>query len=150
MTRHTHGYNPDGVMAYFISFRCYGTWLHGDPRGSMDRADHHGYGLPPIMADVRREARDRSLLRHPPVLLTPEMRRLTESVILAVCRHRGWALEALNVRTNHVHAVVRAPSIKPEPVMGAFKSWATRHLREAGLIAPGITLWSRHGSAIWL
>jgi hypothetical protein len=24
-------------LAYFISFRTYGTWLHGDERGSVNR-----------------------------------------------------------------------------------------------------------------
>ena len=24
-------------LAYLITFRCYGTWVHGDERGSMDR-----------------------------------------------------------------------------------------------------------------
>ncbi|HSE32832.1 MAG TPA: hypothetical protein VLA93_14760 [Pyrinomonadaceae bacterium] len=23
-------FNTDGVLGYLISFRCYGTWLHGD------------------------------------------------------------------------------------------------------------------------
>ena len=25
-------------LAYFITFTCYGNWLHGDERGSVDRA----------------------------------------------------------------------------------------------------------------
>ncbi len=32
-------------LAYFITFRCYGTWLHGDRRGSVDRF-HNIYGTP--------------------------------------------------------------------------------------------------------
>ncbi|HWY68950.1 MAG TPA: hypothetical protein VNX88_09810 [Terriglobales bacterium] len=28
---------PDIPLAYLITFRCYGTWLHGDERGSIDR-----------------------------------------------------------------------------------------------------------------
>ena len=27
-------------LAYLITFRCYGTWLHGDQRGSIDRILH--------------------------------------------------------------------------------------------------------------
>ena len=26
-------------IGYLVTFRCYGTWLHGDERGSFDR--HH-------------------------------------------------------------------------------------------------------------
>ena len=33
------------ALAYFITFRCYGTWLHGDERGSVDRF-HNIYGMP--------------------------------------------------------------------------------------------------------
>ena len=29
--------DSDTALAYFISFRSYGTWLHGDQRGSIDR-----------------------------------------------------------------------------------------------------------------
>jgi hypothetical protein len=32
-------------LAYLITFRSYGTWLHGDPRGSVDRF-HNVYGKP--------------------------------------------------------------------------------------------------------
>ncbi len=34
-------------LAYLISFRCYGTWLHGDKRGSMSRKQNK-YGTPRI------------------------------------------------------------------------------------------------------
>jgi hypothetical protein len=29
--------DTDIPLAYLITFRCYGTWLHGDKRGSIDR-----------------------------------------------------------------------------------------------------------------
>jgi len=28
-------------LAYLITFRSYGTWLHGDERGSVDRFSQH-------------------------------------------------------------------------------------------------------------
>jgi hypothetical protein len=36
---HTHREfrTEDIPLAYLISFRAYGTWLHGDRRGSVDR-----------------------------------------------------------------------------------------------------------------
>ena len=39
--------NTDTPLAYLISFRTYGTWLHGDKRGSIDR-HHKRYGSPYI------------------------------------------------------------------------------------------------------
>jgi hypothetical protein len=34
--------------------------------------------------------------------------------------------------------------------MNAFKAYATRHLRETGLLPPGVKPWSRHGSNPYL
>ena len=39
--------NTDTPLAYFISFRTCGTWLHGDKRGSIDRF-HNQYRSPYI------------------------------------------------------------------------------------------------------
>jgi REP element-mobilizing transposase RayT len=66
-----------------------------------------------------------------------------------VCNYRGWRLEALNIRTNHVHVVVSAP-VAPELVMTTLKAWATRRCREVGSIAPEQRLWTRHGSTRYL
>ena len=35
----------DGILAYFSTFRTYGTWLHGDDRGSTDRS-HSDWDTP--------------------------------------------------------------------------------------------------------
>ncbi|MFT3686956.1 MAG: transposase [Phycisphaerales bacterium] len=77
------------------------------------------------------------------------MRECVDSTIRSHCSFRGWALYALNVRSNHVHMVVRAAE-QPETVMGQFKAWSSRRLREAGLIVPEKKLWTRHGSTLWL
>jgi len=37
--------DTDIPLAYLITFRCYGTWLHGDERGSVDRF-HNQYQSP--------------------------------------------------------------------------------------------------------
>ena len=43
-------------LAYLISFRTYGTWLHGDKRGSMDRK-HNVYGTSKISPNPALELR---------------------------------------------------------------------------------------------
>jgi len=73
-------------------------------------------------------------MRHRPVV---------DEVIRAQCDHRGWHVHALNVRSNHVHLVVRADA-PPERVMGQCKAWASRRLREAGHTPERV--WTRHGS----
>jgi hypothetical protein len=39
----------DAPIGYLITFRSYGTWLHGDERGSVDR-NHRAYGTPMFAA----------------------------------------------------------------------------------------------------
>ena len=136
-------------LAYFISFRCYGTWLHGDERGSVDRL-HNTYGSPFIATDEAREQAEFLKLKHSPVMLDTNQQMNMDATIREVCTYRNWLLRALNVRTNHVHAVVTA-DWQPERVMHSFKSYATRRLIEAGRWQPKQQLWSRHGSTkyIW-
>jgi len=76
-------------------------------------------------------------------------RAVVERTVREVCHHRHWALLAVSVRTNHVHAVVRADAA-PERVMNDLKSYATRRLVEAGLLRRGDKVWTRHGSTRWL
>jgi hypothetical protein len=47
-------------LAYLITFRSYGTWLHGDPRGSVDRF-HNVYGTPRLPPNSQREKYERRL-----------------------------------------------------------------------------------------
>ncbi|MCA1605476.1 MAG: hypothetical protein LC775_08420 [Acidobacteria bacterium] len=42
----------DFPLAYLISFRAYGTWLHGDKRGPMSRKQNK-YGTPRIAPNPR-------------------------------------------------------------------------------------------------
>jgi hypothetical protein len=58
-------------------------------------------------------------------------------------------MRAINVRTNHVHSVVSALSY-PEPILEAFKAYATRALRATGSLAATVKPWARHGSTIYL
>ncbi len=138
----------DPPLAYFLTFRCYGTWLHGDPRGSMDRVNN-AFGAPLIPPDRQRVTRERSLLRHHPLTLEPEMRAAAAAAVEGECTHRNWHLYALNVRTNHVHAVV-AGDQSPERIMTTLKSWTTTAMVEAGLVPKGLKVWSRHGSTKYL
>ena len=82
--------------AYLITFRTYGTWLHGDERGSVDRF-HKEFATPLLAARPRREAFERRLMRHDPVRLDTPRRRAVARAIRETCEIRGWTLLALNV-----------------------------------------------------
>jgi hypothetical protein len=60
-------------IAYLITFRSYGTWLHGDRRGSVDRF-HNTYGTPRLPRNLPRERYERSLMTRPPVRLNVKQR----------------------------------------------------------------------------
>ena len=141
-------------VAHFITFRCYGTWLHGDERGSVSRVGPRMHGEPLNAPDsVRVDIESAALRARPMSMETPAMRATVLTAMREVCVHRDWVLDAANVRTNHVHAVVGAGSgdVSPERIMNDLKAYATRSLRRAGLVPLGAPVWSRHGSTkrVW-
>ena len=88
-------------------------------------------------------------MKEEPVLLNESQRAVAKEAISEVCDYRGYDLKAINVRTNHAHAVVTAQS-KPEPIVDAFKSYSTRKLRETGLLEPNFRPWARGKSRRYL
>jgi hypothetical protein len=70
----------DTPLAYFITFCTYGSWLHGDPRGSVDRY-HNVYGTPRLPPNKLRQQYERQRLKIPPVRLTPRQRKAVELAI---------------------------------------------------------------------
>ena len=141
--------DTDIPLAYFISFRAYGTWLHGDARGSIDRFNNR-YKSPYIRPNDKWQQHNQQLLRRPPLTLRTAHRKAVKSAIRDTCNRRKWFLQAINVRTNHVHTVVSASLKKPEHVLGAFKANATRQLREDGLWPHPFSPWADKGSKRWL
>lgn len=135
-------------LAYFITFTCYGTWLHGKETGSVDR-DHNIVGTPVLSADRERSQRERKRMTQPPYILDKDHRSRVLEAIQEVCSYREWILLAAHVRTNHVHVVVQS-SERPEKVMNDFKAYASRKLNQAGFDYPERKRWTRHGSTRYL
>src|SRR5262252_1184864 len=92
-------------VGYLITFRCYGTWLHGDVRGSIDRF-HNKYKSAYLPPSSRRRDLSLKKLKSAPVILDTQQRQTVDKAIREVCNYCRWFLHALNARTNHVHAVV--------------------------------------------
>jgi len=135
-------------VAYFITFRAYGTWLHGDRRGSVDRF-HRTYGMPMLPPNAQRARYEARLRKQPPVTLGPRRREAIESGIRESCIIRNWTLWAFNVRTNHVHTVVSA-DCKPERILSALKANATRSMRKTGCWNSDLSPWVYRGSKRYL
>ena len=135
-------------LAYLITWTTYGTWLPGDARGWVE-ADSPG--IQEGHAAKRRQAQHR--MQEPPVILNEQQRRIVESTIRLHCEIRRWTLQAINVRSNHVHLVVTA-DVQPEQVMGQLKAWCSRRLGEASRDRTRDRhrqrSWTEHGSTKWI
>jgi len=136
--------DTDVPLAYLITFRTYGTWLPGDERGSIDRF-HNEYQGPRVEPNEVLRNQHAKKLKGPPVYLNAQMRDLVRDAILEVCDHRGWKLHAIDVRTNHAHAVVAA-IVSADRSLNDFKSYATRRLRERGAWTFDHSPWVDKGS----
>ena len=150
MTPSHREFDPDHIpLAFMITLRAYGTWLHGDRRGSVDRF-HNRYGTPGLPPDPLRAKYERQLLKTPPVKLSAKRRAAVCRVIRETCEVRNWRLLALNVRSNHVHSVVSA-NCHSKKVRSALKANATRTMRESGCWESDRSPWSGGGSRrfIW-
>jgi REP element-mobilizing transposase RayT len=142
-------FNEDHTpLGYLITFRTYGTWLHGDNRGSVDR-HHNRFGAPLIPPNEKWLRSNHLLLKQEPVILSNEQRALIKKSIRQTCEIRGWRVYKTNVRTNHLHTVVSA-ACGPSRILNALKSNATRELREAGLWSHPSSPWADRGSKRYL
>ena len=141
--------DTDTPLAYLITIRTYGTWLHGDERGSTNRFRNR-YGSSHLPKEGSWLKTNKSRMTAEPVLLDARMRECIQKAIKETCNIRNWLLYALNVRTNHAHTVVAIGSKKPEIALNAFKANATREMRAAGLISPAKSPWADKGSKRYL
>ena len=132
---------------YFITWTTYGTWLHGDDRGSV--AD---VGRESVLVGTNRSRLDRvsSQMIDDPCVMNTTMREVVDRAIRRHAEVRSWIIHTLNVRTNHVHVVVGASGTRPEVVAGQFKAWGTRDLRAAELINGLERVWTKKASTRWI
>ena len=135
-------------MRYFITFVCYGTRLHGDEAGSVDR-DHNAPGHPFVEANPARLDMKRRQMEQAPYVLDVLRRATVLAASQEICLYRGWKLWAAHVRTNHVHIVVEA-DVLPEMIMNSLKSYASRSLNRLAEETKDRKRWARHGSTRWL
>jgi len=136
-------------LAYLVTLRCFGTWLHGDERSAVDRHGYNVYKTPRRAANPKLKNEMSDEIKQKPFLLQKNQRIIVEKAIAEVCKYRDYALKAINVRSNHAHVVVSA-QVKPELVIDAFKSYATRRLRENFSLERETKVWARGRSRRYL
>jgi REP element-mobilizing transposase RayT len=140
----------DRPIAYFITFTTYGTWLHGDERGSVDKG-HNRVGTEFIAPNMPLARSQYASLIDGQFQMNKEQRKIVLDAILEVCKFRGWLGYAVHVRRNHIHAVIDGAD-EPERMMHDFKSYATRAIKKhIDQHAETRNFWTRHGSTkyIW-
>ncbi len=114
----------EDVLAFFITWTCYGTFLPGDGRGWTKW--HKGEQVPqPLLQNWCLDQMSESL-----VVLDNHQRQIVNEVVQKHCAVREWSLHAVNCRSNHCHVVVTAPHYDGELVRDQFKAWAKRRLKE--------------------
>jgi REP element-mobilizing transposase RayT len=132
---------------YLLTWTCYGTWLHGDERGSTQRGLKSGWPIiesgPELLDAMRRK------LSQSPYLIESGARGVIEDTLAEVYTHRDWYLAKFNVRTNHLHVVVCGIE-RPEKMLGDLKAYCTRRLREAAIVAKARRVWTDSGSTRYL
>jgi REP element-mobilizing transposase RayT len=141
--------DTDVPLAYLITFRSYGTWLHGDERGSVDHV-HNRVGTPYAPPDQRLHDRRLTQLKSEPLVFGARQRASVEKSIRETCALRGWGLMAVNVRTNHVHTVVAAGDLAPESILKALKARATTQMRTDNCWTHEHSPWVEGGSKRYL
>lgn len=147
-------------MTWLFTSTTYGTWLPGDPRGSVTstrdrrpedpsgstRIEHSRFGTPfePFRPGLYKSARAK--LKCPPIRLTHEHAELVLDQFRETCRYRGWRLAAVAIMWNHFHAVAWIGDDSADRALRDLKAYSSRRLnRRFGKPASG-TWWTQGGS----
>lgn len=139
----------ENPIAYLITFRCYGTWVHGDARGSVNRFNNK-YLSPFMRTNKVWETENKNKLKGEAVKLDSKQRKIVEQTIREVCKFKDWVLHAVNVRTNHIHIVVSTGNHSAKSALNAFKAYSTKKLRHNNLWNFEHSPWSDKGSERYL
>ena len=136
-------------LAYLITLRTFGTWLHGDERGSIARKGKLADVSVRMDPNVPLEEAMSEEMSQAPVRFTRAQREIVAAAIQEVCQFRGYRLHGSNVRMNHAHVVVAKPT-KPEKIVNDLKAYSTRHLRREWQFGSKEKVWSRGASTRYL
>ena len=133
--------DTDIPLAVLITSRSYGTWLHGDERGSVNRFrnQYNSLRLPPEKKWLEKNTQR---LKKEIVVLDVVQRSCVEGAARETCEIRGGHLHAVNVRTNHVHFRRQETGNGSQRI----QSNATRKMRESGCWQNDTSPWADKGS----
>jgi len=135
-------------LAYFITFSCYGTHLHGQESGSVDR-NNNLYGQPYLSLDAKIHQHKKERMKQDPYYIETKRGHIILNSIIETSKYRQWNLLAVHIRSTHVHIIIQA-LVNPEKVMNDLKAYASRALNKAGYDNKNRKRWTKHGSTRYL
>jgi REP element-mobilizing transposase RayT len=135
-------------LAFHITFGTYGTRLHGDDRGTVDRRFNQP-GDPIIGSEPDWEFMELNKLRFPPRIFDLRQRQLVEQLIPDICVRGGWNLQARAAGKDHVHALLTAEA-DGDVIRKLLKRWLGQSLAVSLPLKPEQTFWAECGSVKWV
>ncbi|GAB4127899.1 transposase [Thermopirellula anaerolimosa] len=125
------------MQYWLLTWTVYGTWLPGDPRGSVasvrrgpgSRRERDRYGEPfepPMPGLQATSARNQAFST---AALQPDLARPLLEQFRQTAYVRGWRLEAAAIMADHVHVVVGiSDDCRPADALRDFKAYGSREL----------------------
>ena len=135
-------------LALHITWGTYGTRLHGDPRGTVDRYNNE-YGEPVLGYDEHRWEREEQKLNFPPVVLTRPQMIYIEQQLPRICDRGHWKHIVGAAGPDHVHEILDSP-FDPDTIRRLLKRWLGQALSERWALPDGATWWAECGSIKWI
>ena len=138
----------DRPLAYHITFGTYGTRLHGDERGTIDRAMNQP-GDPIIGRDDAWHQLEENRLNFEPRIFGIEQMIQVERLIPGVCARGGWTYHTAAAGPDHVHNVITGDA-DGDAIRKWLKRWLGQKLAKLYSLKPGETFWAECGSVKWI
>ncbi len=149
-------------LAYHFTFGTYGTRLHGDSRGTVDRTMNRPND-PIIGRNEEWQQIERRLLQYPPLYLSRKERIVAEYEIVNVCSRGEWELHICAAQPDHIHVLLTAlPERDSKAIRRWLKTWLShamnnnnksRDLRSRSAVTDsgsGQRWWAKGGSIKWI
>ena len=142
---------------WLLTWTTYGTWLPGDPRGSVTRvrdqftdrtrSEYDQFETPYLAQAPGLAHASRFAMKGSPTRLTREQAVVVAEDFESTVQYRNWSMIAGSVMANHVHLVVIAPeTTRSEKLLQILKSYASRALNRRWELSPGSEWWTASGS----
>jgi REP element-mobilizing transposase RayT len=103
------------MVGYMVTWTTYGTWLQGDKRGYVKKGET-------LEGNERLQQANKDLLKHNTIILTFAECDIVSKAIIAETQKIGHTIEAIAVRSNHVHIAARPCKETIEQIVSRYKN----------------------------